>query len=237
MVDQYPVKGGAERLKTIKDSQRMFAARFRHAASEKCLDGTNEGRIPGSSRWAPRFDRPPRTSRGSPMAGRWSTRPPHEHSMTGRMPLTRMSCEPIRSHVVRVDVPLDSSSEASDGNGRPQNVGSSRKEGNGGEGKGQKPLAMIVDYGDSDRKGVEGEVGEEQRKDQGKGGDPEDPEGGACNNPEAGEGEREGSSGGTDTCNGGENQDEGREKAKEVSQRGKGSGGSKHTVSCERRVR
>lgn len=152
--------------------------------------------------------------------------------MIGRMSLARMSCEPIRSHVLRVGVPRDPNSEASDGRGRPLNVGSSQGENNGGEGEEQKRLAIIV-HDDSDRKDVEEEIGEEEREDQGKGRDP----GGACNNAETGEGEREGSPRGTDTGKEGENQGEGREKAKVMSPRGKDSEGSKHAVIRERHMR
>ena len=96
------------------------------------------------------------------------------------------------------------------------------------KGEGQKRLAMSVDV-DLDRKDVVGEVVEEEREDEGKGGDPEDPEGG--------ERGREGNPRGTDTGKRGEHQGKGREMAEEASQQGKGSGGRKHTESRERRVR
>lgn len=206
------VKDMAERIETTADNQRTFAARFSHSPSETRLDGTDGARIPVQSRWASRFKRLPRTPGSSPTGVGWSSRTPGKEPSAVRLSLARLRYDP------HVRMPP----------GSKRLLASVERGRDGRNVEEQKRLSMALDDL-LDRKDVGGEVGEEERINEGIGSDAE--------NPEGVEGKRGGNTHGMDTGKRGEHQGKGRDKAKEVLQQEKWPGWGKNTVSRKRRVR
>lgn len=65
------VEDGAERIQTISDSQKRFAAQFSHPTVSSVGSATTNMRIPGGSRWASKPERLKAHSGGSPLGSRW----------------------------------------------------------------------------------------------------------------------------------------------------------------------
>lgn len=81
---------GQERIQTISDSQRKFAAQYSLSATERGTGRAADVRIQGGSRWASKPGRPPKNPEESPVGSRWAAKPqPQESSFGMHMPVSR----------------------------------------------------------------------------------------------------------------------------------------------------
>lgn len=84
---------GAERIQTISDSQRKFAAQFSDLATQRRKEGAAQGRASGGSRWASKPAKSPEKTRSSPISSRWSVIRKSPEGFRGDAPATQKSPE------------------------------------------------------------------------------------------------------------------------------------------------
>ena len=82
---------GVERLQTISDSQRKFAAQFSLPAADRPAKGAANSHPPGGSRWASKSRKPPKKSGSSPVGNRWSVKPQPPESFASNEPVLQLS--------------------------------------------------------------------------------------------------------------------------------------------------
>lgn len=83
---------GADRIQTISDSQRRFAAQFSVSAAERRVEGASaDAHTPGGGRWASKTDRPPKAPGGSPPGSRWAVKSHAHESFGGHAPVSRIT--------------------------------------------------------------------------------------------------------------------------------------------------
>lgn len=138
------VEDGADRIQTISDSQKRFAAQFSHPATTRNSTATANARMTGGSRWASKPERSKTQPGGSPVGSRWPVNSQARES--SRMPLAS-----DRSGTTEVDVraPSHYSPRALDDGDAPRYrnergasaggggraVGGSESRANGGQGR------------------------------------------------------------------------------------------------------
>lgn len=82
---------GVERLQTISDSQRKFAAQFSLPAADRAAKGATNSHPPGGSRWASKSRKPPKKPGDSPVGSRWAVKPQPPDSFASHEPVLQLS--------------------------------------------------------------------------------------------------------------------------------------------------
>lgn len=82
---------GVERLQTISDSQRKFAAQFSLPAADRPAKGASNSHPPGGSRWASKSRKPPKKPGGSPVGSRWAVKSQPPDSFASHEPVLQLS--------------------------------------------------------------------------------------------------------------------------------------------------